>query len=208
VPSPLFFCIEVLFADAENKNWLLLAATIGGLAMALLVAVFADKGERLAGRMAACSMGFLVSIVWIMAIADEVVNVLQAFGFIFGLSDAIIGLTIFAVGNSLADLVANMTVAVFAPIMGFSACFGSPMLNILLGIGISGTYIISQTGRAYELDFSRSLHVSTIALLCLLGATLVFVPLNHYHLTRKWGILLILSYVTIMIINVAVELGG
>jgi len=30
----------------------------------------------------------------------------------FGLSDAIIGLTIFAVGNSLADLVANMSVAV------------------------------------------------------------------------------------------------
>jgi sodium/potassium/calcium exchanger 6 len=200
------FCVGVLFTDAENRNWLLLAATIGGLAMALLVAVFAGKGERLSGRMAACSMGFLVSIVWIMAIADEVVNVLQAFGFIFGLSDAIIGLTIFAVGNSLADLVANMTVAAFAPIMGFSACFGSPMLNILLGIGISGTYIISQTGRDYELDFSRSLHVSTIALLCLLGATLVFVPLNRYHLTRMWGILLILSYVTIMIINIAVEL--
>lgn len=36
----------------------------------------------------------------------------QTFGFIFGLSDAIIGLTIFAAGNSLADLVANMSVAV------------------------------------------------------------------------------------------------
>jgi len=36
----------------------------------------------------------------------------QTLGEIFGLSDAIIGLTIFAVGNSLADLVANMSVAV------------------------------------------------------------------------------------------------
>jgi len=36
----------------------------------------------------------------------------KTFGLIFGLSDAIIGLTIFAVGNSLADLVANMSVAV------------------------------------------------------------------------------------------------
>ena len=62
--------------------------------------------------MARCSAGFFVSIVWIMAIADEVVNVLRTFGFVFGLSEAIIGLTIFAVGNSLADLVANMTVAV------------------------------------------------------------------------------------------------
>lgn len=40
------------------------------------------------------------------------VEFVQTFGFIFGLSDAIIGLTIFAVGNSLADLVANMSVAV------------------------------------------------------------------------------------------------
>lgn len=203
-----------------------MAAIIGGLAIAILVAVFAEKGDRPTGKMARCSAGFFVSIVWIMAIADEVVNVLQTFGFIFGLSDAIIGLTIFAVGNSLADLVANMTVAVsrasiylsqdplshrhvvqaFAPIMGFSACFGSPMLNILLGIGISGTYIISQTGQPYQIDFSKSLHVSTIGLLGLLCATLIFVPLNNYYLTRKWGILLILSYIAIMVTNIAVEL--
>ena len=80
------------------------------------------------------------------------------------------------------------------------------MLNILLGIGISGTYIISQTGQPYDIALTKSLHVSTIGLLCLLGATLIFVPLNGYYLTRKWGILLILSYVSIMIINIAVEL--
>jgi sodium/potassium/calcium exchanger 6 len=43
---------------------------------------------------------------------DIKTNLPQTFGFIFGLSDAIIGLTIFAVGNSLADFVANMSVAV------------------------------------------------------------------------------------------------
>ncbi|KIL67554.1 hypothetical protein M378DRAFT_185622 [Amanita muscaria Koide BX008] len=205
--APLF-CVEILFSDAKHRFWLLLAAGIGGLALAMLVTIFAEKGDHTTTRMARCSMGFMVSIVWIMAIADEVVNLLQTFGFIFGLSDAIIGLTIFAVGNSLADLVANMTVAVFAPIMGFSACFGSPMLNILLGVGISGSYIITQTGQPYYLDFSRSLHVSLIGLLCLLAATLIFVPLNHYYLTRRWGILLILSYTFIMIINIAVELGS
>lgn len=39
--------------------------------------VFADKGAHPTAQMARCSMGFLVAIVWIMAIADEVVNVLQ-----------------------------------------------------------------------------------------------------------------------------------
>lgn len=71
---------------------------------------------------------------------------LQTFGFVFGLSDAIIGLTIFSVGNSLLDLSkTNASIAaVFALIMGFSTCFGVPMVKFLPGIGISGSYVILQ----------------------------------------------------------------
>ncbi|KAJ7494690.1 Sodium/calcium exchanger protein-domain-containing protein [Mycena galericulata] len=212
--GPLF-CAAVLFGGNEYQLWALLSAGIVGIA-ASVVAIHPTF------RMARCSVGFFVAIVWIMAIADEVVKVLQTFGFIFGLSDAIIGLTIFAMGNSLADLVANMSVAarisilqptfcslcpqVFAPIMGFSACFGGPMLNILLGVGISGTYIIQQTSQPYELHFGNTLLVSTVGLLILLAATLIVVPLNGYSLTRTWGIILIASYILIMTINVIVEL--
>ncbi|KAF8206423.1 Sodium/calcium exchanger protein-domain-containing protein [Mycena galopus ATCC 62051] len=167
--GPLF-CATVLFgANKHYQLWALISAGIVGFAASVLVALFGNNGENPSFRMARCSIGFIVAIVWIMAIADEVVKVLQTFGFIFGLSDAIIGLTIFAVGNSLADLVANMSVAVFAPIMGFSACFGGPMLNILLGVGISGTYITHQTQQSYFLPLSTTLLVSAIGLLILLG---------------------------------------
>ncbi|ESK88794.1 sodium calcium exchanger protein [Moniliophthora roreri MCA 2997] len=203
--GPLF-CVAVLFSGNSKQPWLFLAAGVAGFSAAVLVAVFAKRGDNPAFTMARCSMGFLVAVVWIMAIADEVVRVLQTFGFIFGLSDAIIGLTIFAVGNSLADLVANMSIAVFAPIMGFSACFGGPMLNILLGVGISGSYIISKTSQPYHLEFGRTLMVSTVGLLALLAATLIYVPMNGYHLTRRWGMFLIASYVAIMTTNVVVEL--
>lgn len=130
---------------------------------------------------------------------------LQTFGLIFGLSDAIIGLTIFAVGNSLADLVANTSVAMFAPIMGFSACFGAPMLNILLGIGVSGSIVIQETGQDYTLRFTTTLLVSTVGLLSVLIATLVFVPWNGYLLSRRWGIFLLACYVTMMVVNIIVE---
>lgn len=48
---------------------------------------------------------------------------MQTLGHIFGISDAILGLTIFAMGNSLGDLVANATVAVrpLAPPSSLSA---------------------------------------------------------------------------------------
>ena len=57
--------------------WLCIATLVVGLALGTLVIIFADTGLSSAGRMIRCSLGFLVAIVWIMAIADEVVNVLQ-----------------------------------------------------------------------------------------------------------------------------------
>jgi sodium/potassium/calcium exchanger 6 len=92
--------------------------------------------------------------------------------------------------------------------MGFSACFGGPMLNILLGVGISGSYIIHKTSKPYRMEFTTTLIVSTIGLLALLLTTLIVVPLNHYFLTRSWGIFLITSYTIIMAINVFVEVTG
>ncbi|KAG8213426.1 Sodium/calcium exchanger protein-domain-containing protein [Butyriboletus roseoflavus] len=207
VLGPLF-CVTVLFSGSSHIKWLLAGTALGGFVLALLVLTFSNAVLLPAIQMARCCMGFLVAVVWIMAIADEVVNVLQTFGFIFGLSDAIIGLTIFAVGNSLADLVANMSVAVFAPMMGFSACFGGPMVNILLGIGISGTYVIKHSGGTpYELDFTPTLITSAVGLLILLVTTLVVVPMKGYVLSRRWGLFLILAYVVLMSVPLAVELS-
>lgn len=106
-----------------------------------------------------------------MALADEVVNSLTVMAELLGLSDAIVGLTVFAIGNSTADLVADLSIATFSPIMAFSACFGGPMLNILLGIGLSGAYVTLTTGRAYPIEISSSLVTSEISLLAILAIT-------------------------------------
>lgn len=152
-----------------------------------------------------CFFGFIVSIAWISTIASEVVGVLKAFGIILGISDAILGLTIFAVGNSLGDLVANITVARLGfPVMALSACFGGPMLNILLGIGLSGLYTTVKAGngrherhpdkpmkyKPYQIDISRTLIISGITLLLTLLGLLIMVPLNRWRMDKKigWGL--------------------
>ncbi|KAG9025661.1 hypothetical protein FRB95_009932 [Tulasnella sp. JGI-2019a] len=203
VSGPVFVT-AVLFSETKHL-WTYMIPI--GLSAAYLVSVFAKNGRNPAGRIARSLMGFAVAVVWIMAIADEVVQVLQTFGFIFGLSNAIVGLTIFAVGNSMADLIANLSVAVFAPVMGFSACFGGPMLNILLGVGISGSIVLHQRGQPYyPINFSTTLLVSAIGLLCLLLATMIFVPLNGYWLSKRWGIFLICFYAAVMTVNIVVEI--
>ena len=53
---------------------------------------------------------------------------------------AILGLTVLAIGNSVGDWVADTAVARAGhPSMGVSSCFGSPLLNDVLGLGIALT---------------------------------------------------------------------
>ncbi|RWS07823.1 Sodium/potassium/calcium exchanger 6-like protein [Dinothrombium tinctorium] len=76
-------------------------------------------------------LAFCVSVSWIYALANEVVSLLHAIGIIFDISDVILGLTVLAWGNSLGDLISNLSMARQGfPRMGISACFGGPLLRI------------------------------------------------------------------------------
>lgn len=79
------------------------------LLLALLLTTTAEKKPKY--HFLLCFLGFVISVAWISTIAGEVVGVLKAFGVILNISEAILGLTVFAVGNSLGDLVADVTVA-------------------------------------------------------------------------------------------------
>ena len=74
--SPL--TAEVLGLDGtEQEIWLLIATVIAGIAAGILVLIFSTEGKHPTMRILRCSMGFFVAVVWIMAIADEVVGVLK-----------------------------------------------------------------------------------------------------------------------------------
>ncbi|OJD25932.1 hypothetical protein ACJ73_02698 [Blastomyces percursus] len=171
-------------------------------------------------------LGFVVSIAWISTLASEVVNLLKTIGVILSISDSLLGLTIFAVGNSLGDLVADITVARLGyPVMALSACFGGPMLNILLGVGVGGLYMTlhpaksssSSVGGAvvahalfassntYEIEVSKTLLISGATLLATLVLLLVVVPLNGWWMDRKigWGLLTLWTVTTVA--NVVME---
>lgn len=174
-------------------------------------------------RVLLCFVGFVVSISWISSIANEVVGVLKTLGVVLNMSDAILGLTIFAVGNSLGDLVADITVARLGfPVMALSACFGGPMLNILLGIGVSGCYMTIKGGRhrqekhpdrpmefkPYHVDVSTTLVISGATLLVTLVGLLVAVPLRKWRMDKTigWGLVVLWSVSTLG--NVIVEVGA
>ncbi|GAA5855844.1 hypothetical protein JCM8547_000382 [Rhodosporidiobolus lusitaniae] len=208
--GPLF-CVCALFADALQWYYFLAAISVGLLFAFLAYRFFDDP--RHPGRVSLCFLGFFIAMVWILMIVNEVVGVLLTIGHIFGISDAILGLTIFAMGNSLGDLVANATVARMGyPSMAIAACFGGPMLNILLGVGLSGTYLIlfnsppDEPGRPIHIQMGHTLLVSGVGLFAILLGSLVVVPLNKYRMSKRVGAVLIGAYTIVLCVNIAVEI--
>lgn len=160
-----------------------------------------------------CLLGFVNSIVWILKIVDEVTEIIRFIGLKFHISNAILGLTLFGIGNSLGDFVANVTVAKMGfPVMAISACFGGPLLNILLGIGLSSNIVMrssrgaTEEDRAIRIEASKPLFISSFGLLFGLLLIYVLVPtLKHFVFDRQVGVLLILGYSLIFLLNVLVE---
>ena len=225
--APLFV-IFIIWANYIEQHpgfpiYWFLGSLLGSTVVTALLVTMTTPTEPPKYRFLLCFLGFIVSISWISTIANEVVGVLKAFGVILGISDAILGLTIFAVGNSLGDLVADITVARLGyPVMALSACFGGPMLNILLGIGISGLYMTVKEAnskhkhhpdkdiryRPYQIEVSGTLMVSGITLLVTLVGLLIVVPLNKWVMSRRigWGLIMLWSISTV--VNLAVEVSG
>ena len=225
--APLFIILMIhANTNLNNPSALilpLLISLICSLAISAVLILSTDPERAPKYRYLLCFAGFAVSIAWISTIAGEVVGVLKALGIILNISDAILGLTIFAVGNSLGDLVADITVARLGyPVMALSACFGGPMLNILLGIGLSGLYMTIRGGehrhemhpgepiryKPYQIEVGGTLLISGVALLVTLLGLLIIVPVRGWWMDRKvgWGLVALWTISTVG--NVVVEMIG
>lgn len=103
-----------------------------------------------------------------------------------------------------------------------SACFGGPLLNILLGIGLGGAYQTIQSAnhhhqkhpdrplhyKTYNIEVSTSLMVSALVLLMTLLVLLVVVPLNKWIMSKKIGYGLIGLWTVGTVANLAIEMTG
>jgi sodium/potassium/calcium exchanger 6 len=81
------------------------------------------------------------------------------------------------------------------------------MLNLLLGVGGSGTYqLLFHPHEPVNLHFSPTLWVSATGLIIILLTTAIVVPMNGYLIDRRWATCLMVAYGGLMIANIVVEI--
>ena len=102
---------EELLQPGKTLIKIILGSLVGSLVVLGILLMTTTPDRRPKYHYVFCFLGFCISIAWISSVAGEVVGVLKAFGVVLDISEAILGLTVFAVGNSIGDLAANVTVA-------------------------------------------------------------------------------------------------
>lgn len=144
-------------------------------------------------------VGFCTSLMWISIFASEIIAALKAAGTVFGVADDKVGATFFALGNSVGDLVSNLSIARMGmPVMAFSACFGGPILSIC-SLGLSSAIIMAHTNTSsIQIKFSNVLKVTLLALIATLVFLVAFIPRNNWMFDKKVGWILIVWWLALM----------
>mmetsp|Transcript_3617 Transcript_3617/g.8131 ORF Transcript_3617/g.8131 Transcript_3617/m.8131 type:complete len:1036 (+) Transcript_3617:136-3243(+) len=91
--------------------------------------------------------GFAISATWLDSIADKLVQLLELFGVLLRVPKTIMGLTVLAFGNSIQDLIANISVSKKGlSTMAVTACFAGPIFNFGVGLGLGFWALMKTTG--------------------------------------------------------------
>ncbi|KAI9224399.1 Sodium/calcium exchanger protein-domain-containing protein [Blastocladiella britannica] len=191
-----FAVIELALLAGYNGPVWIYAVAIGAGAFLINLAINVRWPKSRTSKVYS-GLGFLIGMCWMSMAANECISILKALGVILGISEAALGLTVFAAGNSLGDLIANITVARAGyPTMAISACFAAPMLNLLLGIGGSAAWLTaSQGGTPVPLNgIELNIFIVCVGLMAILGGCLVVIPLRKYTMSRPVGIALVVAY--------------
>ncbi|CAI7915802.1 unnamed protein product [Closterium sp. NIES-54] len=140
--SPLLFTTFVLGADSDRLEFIL-AASLGFFLACLTYYTTEEESppQSFLPSLLWVTASFAMSVVWFYALANELVALLVSLGAILGISPPILALTVLAWGNSVGDLVANLSFAASGDQsrlqIAWSGCFAGPLFNTLVGLGLS-----------------------------------------------------------------------
>lgn len=172
--------------------------------VAILVTEAAYQHTRLR-KVVASIIGVYMSMVVISQISQAVLRLLKNLGVLLKISDYMLGLVVFSISNSITDIITNITISVTVdPIYGVNCLLGSPIILILLGIGVNGL-LVHAAGQTLQFQVHQNLIISASGVLLVMLFYLAYIPLNKWHLDRKLGVIVWLWAIGITVLNCVMD---
>lgn len=184
------------------------AVEMVGLCASVVIWCTSDNKNPPKYKLIFICISFVLSITWIFLIANEIVSLLEMVGDIFNISQTILGITLLAWGNSASDFAADFVVARKGfQGMAVAACFAGPLMNILIGLGLSlTTQCVTQYPTPYDTgEMTLKLLIGFLFLIVALLSSLLVVPLQKFVVKRPYALYLILYYIIFNVATLTME---
>ena len=212
VTAPLFFASVARFLNAgavtrRGAYFGIACGSIGSVALFLswpaLVGATREH-PRVAKRLDFffTLIAFTQAVMWMDAAAGELVALFGAIGRISGVSEALLGATVFAWGISVSDLVSDTTVARRGMARAaLAACFGGPLFNLLVGLCGSLVFATANHGTIRGIRVDNEIIVLMVCQVCAAAYLIAAVPILHGgKITRVVATGMLAFYVTAQIL--------
>ena len=146
----------------------------------------------------------VLSLIWIWFTANILISLLMAVSTILNINEYFLGMTILTYGNSISDLMLNLSLVNLGYTeMALSGSISGPLFNLLIGLGIPLIKFNVKIGNINIEIFNKSNLIGIICLFILIGNLITLgiqAKLNNYHLNNKFAIIRYLFYFTFFIV--------
>lgn len=206
--------------DSEFKNMYFLIGLIAlfpGAVLGLAIKMCTTVSRPPTSLMIISSLlSFVMSIMWISFTSNFIMDLLQIFGFITRLPEALLALTIIAWGNCLGDMSADvaMTKRGYGE-MAITGCIAGPIFNVNIGLGLSMTLSILKSASPFKTRVIFSLYdivngnevfnpVAILPLGLLIGQVLVLIIIlingikNNFHISYRLSLINVAIYMSVI----------
>ena len=128
----------------------------------------------------------------------------MAISTIININKYFLGMTILTYGNSISDLMLNLSLVNLGySEMALSGSISGPLFNLLIGLGIPLIKLNIKSGNINIEIFNKDNLIGIICLFLLIGNLITLIiqaQFSDYHLTNKLAIIRFLFYFTFFII--------
>lgn len=143
-------------------------------------------------------VGVFSFMIVVSLISQVILLLLKNLGVLLKISDYMLGLMVFAISNSITDIITNITISVTVdPIYGVNCLLGSPIILILLGIGANGLLLLA-AGHNLKFKIHNNFIISAAGVLLLMMFYILYIPLNKWRFDRKIGVIVWIWAIAIM----------
>jgi sodium/potassium/calcium exchanger 6 len=123
-----------------------------------------------------------MSLIWIWFIANNLIDLLKAIGLLLRIPDTFLGMTVLTYGNSISDLVLNISLVKSGyGEMALAGSISGPLFNLLVGLGSSLLKMNISHGTIAIDFYSTSNIISVIAVFILILNLLLLLYQSHSH---------------------------